>query len=85
MVEEANHNIRVGFIGAAVSLPQKDLDYLRKFTEAITPVDIQGWLQERLDNCMRHAARKSGTDRIGWLEDAAFFSVAVEMASTLKE
>lgn len=68
-----------------MSLPQEDLDYLRRFTEAITPDDIRGWLQERLANCMRHAGNKTGADRRGWLEDAAFFSVAVEIATAIQK
>jgi hypothetical protein len=64
------------------SLLQNDVNYLRKFTDAITPNDVRGWFQERLENCLRHAANNSGEDRRGWLEDAAFFSAAVDLVTS---
>jgi hypothetical protein len=35
------------------------------------------WLQERYENCLRHARQKPGWDRDGWLEDAAYFKEAL--------
>ena len=37
------------------------------------PMTLESWVQDRLDNCLRIAATKTGKDRDGWLEDAAYF------------
>lgn len=39
--------------------------------------DVRTWLQARLANCRRIASEKTGSDRDGWLDDAAFFAAAV--------
>jgi hypothetical protein len=35
------------------------------------------WLKERRANCLRIAATKTGSERKGWEEDAAYFKEAV--------
>lgn len=40
---------------------------------------VADWLAERRNNAVRIAAEKRGADRNGWLEDAAYFAVAIRM------
>lgn len=42
-----------------------------------------GWLEERLDNCLRIARTKSGAERDGWLEDAMYFGKTLAVIRTL--
>lgn len=42
------------------------------------------WLCERKENALRIADTKTGADRLGWLEDAMYFSAAEQAAEALK-
>lgn len=44
-------------------------------------LSVEAWVHERLDNCQRLAAQKTGRDRDGWLEDARYFSRILERMS----
>lgn len=41
------------------------------------------WLEERLANSMRLADEKSGADRAGWVEDAAYYAKTIAIVRTL--
>lgn len=43
---------------------------------------VAEWLKERQENCIRIAKTKQRQDRQGWLEDAAYFQVAIEAVSS---
>lgn len=36
------------------------------------------WAQERLTQCLMFAARATGGERLGWLEDAAYWTEIVK-------
>ena len=45
---------------------------------AYPPMYIVDWLKERRENCLFHASHKTGKDRLGWLEDAEYFKMAID-------
>lgn len=41
--------------------------------------EVISWLKTRRENCLRIANFKEGKDRQEWLDDAAFFTVALHL------
>jgi len=68
----------------STALPVDDKKYIHKFACAVKPEDATGWIFDRLENSLRQAKAKTGTDRRGWLEDAAFYTVVLEMMTRAK-
>lgn len=60
-----------------------DTDNAKKAIPAGLPLSVADWLQERLDNCQRLAAQKKGKDRDGWLQDARYFSEALNALASV--
>ena len=57
---------------------QQHAEVVKKI-DKLTPDRVRDWLMARLNNCHRIAATKTGKDRDGWLEDAAYFAAAIGM------
>lgn len=47
--------------------------------------DVVEWLKERRANCLRIASEKTGDDRRGWEQDAAYFRAAVMLILGITE
>lgn len=43
------------------------------------PIPVAAWVQDRIENCKRLAAEKTGADRAGWLQDTAYFELILVM------
>lgn len=41
------------------------------------------WLEDRLANSLRLADEKNGDDRVGWVEDAAYYARTLAIMRTL--
>jgi hypothetical protein len=55
-------------------------DTTKPQTDRAEPMnELAGWLRERRDNARHIADLRQGTDRNGWLEDAAYFDWAVKI------
>ena len=50
----------------------------------MTEMDVLEWLEERRSNALRIAESKSGSDLVGWLEDAEYFRKAVALIEGVK-
>lgn len=40
---------------------------------------LSEWVRERLANCERIAAKRTGAERAGWLEDARYFRMVLDV------
>lgn len=56
---------------------------IKELENIVVPTSLTSWLRERLQNCLRIAALKDGEEKQGWLEDAAYFRLAINAISDL--
>ncbi len=57
------------------------VDILRKGVPSVSCT--MDWLEEQLANSMRLAEEKTGDDRAGWIEDAAYYAKTLAILRTL--
>lgn len=55
----------------------------KRLENIVVPTSLTSWLRERLQNCLRIADLKEGEEKQGWLEDAAYFRLAINAIGDL--
>ncbi len=66
-------------------MPKDAHEKVAAMIDDLDRADVRTWLEDRLANCLRLAARRSGTDRDGWLQDAAYFAAAIGLIDWTKQ
>jgi len=73
-----NHGVKMGVAVDPADVQSMLVEFAKQaLKRSQPPTKVVEWLKERHDNCIRHAARKIGDDRDGWLEDAYYFELVL--------